>query len=91
MADAMTVDRLLRFLVSRGHEVDLACFVEDAAADQALREGLGDVCRRIETVTLPKWRSYLASALTLPGALPLQVQYYRSDQLRARITSLVKS
>ncbi len=25
MADAMTVDRLLRFLVGRGHSVDLAC------------------------------------------------------------------
>ena len=36
MADAMTVDRLIRFLVDRGHEVDLTCFVEDEASEQTL-------------------------------------------------------
>ena len=58
MADAMTVDRLVRFLVDRGHEVDLACFVEDDDAERSLREGLGDVCSRIEAVRLPKLASY---------------------------------
>ena len=91
MADAMTVDRLLRFLSERGHDVDLACFVEDEEQERTLREAHGDVCRRIETVLLPKWRSYLSTALTLPGQLPMQAQYYRSEQMRARIASLVAS
>ena len=91
MADAMTVDRLLRFLVARGHEVDLTCFVEDSEADATLREGLSGVCNRIETVRLPKWRSYLQTAFTLPGRLPMQTQYYRSRAMQARITSLVAS
>ncbi|MGH0028730.1 MAG: glycosyltransferase [Myxococcota bacterium] len=91
MADAMTVDRLLRFLSGRGHEVDLVCFVEDEEQERALRQAHGDVCRRIETVLLPKWRSYLSTALTLPGSLPMQAQYYRSDHMRARIESLVES
>jgi glycosyltransferase involved in cell wall biosynthesis len=91
MADAMTVDRLLRFLSSRGHEVDLVCFVENEAQDRALREALGSVCHRIETVLLPKWHSYLSTALTLPGSLPMQVQYFRSEQMHARIDSLVES
>ena len=69
MADAMTVDRLVRFLADRGHEVDLATFVQDAAEDRALRDGLGAVCRRIETVRLPAWRSYASTAATLPGRL----------------------
>jgi len=91
MADAMTVDRLLRFLAARGHEVDLTCFVEDSEADATLREGLSGVCNRIETVRLPKWRSYLQTAFTLPGRLPMQTQYYRSRAMQARITSLVAS
>ena len=91
MADAMTVDRLVRFLVGRGHEVDLACFVEDEASEQTLTEGLGDVCRRIEAVRLPRWRSYLTTALTLPFSLPMQAQYYRSGAMKARIASLVAS
>ena len=37
MADAMTVDRLIRYLVERGHHVELACFVEDAEAERTLR------------------------------------------------------
>ena len=58
MADAMTVERLLRFLAGRGHELDLVCFVESAEAEPELRRALGDVCGRIETVRLPKWRSH---------------------------------
>jgi glycosyltransferase involved in cell wall biosynthesis len=89
MADAMTVDRLLRYLVDQGHEVDLACFVEDAAAEATLREGLSDVCRHIEAVRLPKLASYAHTALTLPGRLPMQVRYYESSAMRERIARLV--
>jgi len=91
MADAMTVDRLVRYLGARGHEVDLTCFVEDSESDTALRAGLAGACNRIETVRLPKWRSYLQTALTLPGPLPMQTQYYRCGAMRARIASLVAS
>ncbi len=89
MADAMTVDRLVRYLHGRGHQVDLACFVADENDDRELRAGLGAVCRRIETVQLPTWRSYANTALTLPGRLPMQVQYFRSDEMRARIERMV--
>jgi glycosyltransferase involved in cell wall biosynthesis len=89
MADAMTVDRLLRFLAGRGHEVDLACFVESEGADRTLREAHAGVCRRIETVRLPAWRSYASTAATLVGGKPMQVQYYRSQAMRARIADLV--
>jgi glycosyltransferase involved in cell wall biosynthesis len=84
-ADAMTVDRLVRFLAGRGHTVDLVCFTEDNAADQILREGLGSICREITTITLPRWRSYLNTALTLPLELPMQVQYYRSKAMNRAI------
>lgn len=90
MADAMTVDRLLRFLAGRGHAVDLACFVEDDAQQRELRQGLGSVCRRIEAVPHPRWRAYGGTALTLPRALPMQVRYYGSSRMRERIERLVE-
>jgi len=87
-ADAMTVERLIRFLAGRGHEVDLLCFVEDAEALHALRQGLGPACRQIEAVPLPRWRSYAQTALGLPGRWPMQVDYYRSPALRAALERL---
>jgi len=90
MADAMTVDRLLRFLVARGHTVDLACFSESEASDRQLREGLAGVCRDIATVRLPRWRSYANTALTLPRSLPMQVQYYRSNAMHQLIAKRIE-
>jgi glycosyltransferase involved in cell wall biosynthesis len=90
MADAMTVDRLVRFLSSRGHTVDLACFTENETSDRQLREGLADVCRGIATVRLPRWRSYANTALTLSGSLPMQVQYYQSAAMRELIANRVE-
>jgi sugar transferase (PEP-CTERM/EpsH1 system associated) len=91
MADAMTTDRLIRFLTARGHTVDLACFVDSAESERVLREGLGGVCAEIFTVSLPRWRSYAQTALTLPGRLPMQIQYFRSHEMseviRLRIAS----
>ena len=80
-ADQMTVERMLRFLASRGVEVDLACFVEGEAEDRALRGELGAVCRHIATLPLPRWRSYVQTALSLPGRDPMQVAYYRSPEM----------
>jgi sugar transferase (PEP-CTERM/EpsH1 system associated) len=85
-ADQMTVERMLRFLAARGVAVDLACFVENAAEDEALRSELGSVCRQIATVRLPRWRSFASTALSLPTSAPMQVAYYRS----AEMTRLVR-
>lgn len=89
MADAMTVDRLIRYLNDRGHEVDLACFVEDEEQRRTLEEGMSGACRRIATVTLPKWRSYLSTAASLPGRQPMQTQYFRSKTMTRKIAELM--
>jgi glycosyltransferase involved in cell wall biosynthesis len=88
-ADAMTVDRLIRFLAGRGHAIDLACFVEDDRALGALREGLGGVCRELLALRLPRWRSYARTALGLPGRFPMQVDYYRSQTMCAALAERV--
>jgi sugar transferase (PEP-CTERM/EpsH1 system associated) len=89
MADAMTVDRLMRFLADRGHEVDLSCFVESEAEREALHDGLRGVCGSIEAVVLPKRRAYANTLVTLPGRLPMQAQYYRSGEMRRAIARRV--
>ena len=80
-ADQMTVDRLVRFLASRGVEVDLVCFVTNETEDRTLRSELGPICRRIATVRLPWWRAYASTALSLPTRVPMQVAYYRSHEM----------
>jgi sugar transferase (PEP-CTERM/EpsH1 system associated) len=80
-ADQMTVDRLVRFLASRGVEVDLVCFVTNETEDRTLRSELGPVCRRIATVKLPWWRAYASTALSLPTREPMQVAYYGSREM----------
>jgi glycosyltransferase involved in cell wall biosynthesis len=88
-ADQLTVDRMVRFLASRGVDVDLACFVENEKEDRALRGELGPVCRRIATVPLPRWRSYASTLASLPGRMPMQVAYYRSRAMRELVEARV--
>jgi glycosyltransferase involved in cell wall biosynthesis len=85
----MTVERLLRFLAGHGVEADLACFVEDDDEAHALRDELGPVCRAIATVTLPRWRSYVGTARSLPTRAPMQVAYYRSAAMARLIEERV--
>jgi sugar transferase (PEP-CTERM/EpsH1 system associated) len=88
-ADQMTVDRMIRFLAGRGHEVDLACFTEAPDEERVLREGLGGVCRRIDALPLPRWRSYASTLASLPTPLPMQVAYYRSPEMRRLVETRV--
>jgi sugar transferase (PEP-CTERM/EpsH1 system associated) len=89
-ADQMTVDRMIRFLASRGVEVDLVCFVENENEDRALRGELGTVCRRIATLRLPWWRAYANTALSLPTRVPMQVAYYRSAEMARLVRERVQ-
>jgi peptidoglycan/LPS O-acetylase OafA/YrhL/glycosyltransferase involved in cell wall biosynthesis len=43
----------------------------------------------IERVYLPRWRSYLNTALAIPGSRPLQLAYYESAEFRAKVKSLL--
>ncbi|MBN2204950.1 MAG: glycosyltransferase [Thermoleophilia bacterium] len=88
-ADQMTVERLLRFLAAHDVEADLACFVEDEEEGHALRAELGPVCHAIATVTLPRRRSYIHTARSLPSAVPMQVAYYRSAAMARLIDERV--
>jgi glycosyltransferase involved in cell wall biosynthesis len=90
MADAMTVERTIRYLAGRGHRVDLACFTGGPVAEAELRGGLGGVCGDVATVHLPTWRSYLCTAAGLPGRRPMQVDYYRSRAMAELVCRMVE-
>jgi len=47
------------------------------------------VFHRVERMYLPRWRSWLRSALALSGRTPLQVAYYRHKGLRKRALELM--
>lgn len=48
------------------------------------------VFERVERVYHPKWRSWLSSALALPGRTPLQIAYYRHARFRRRALELME-
>ncbi len=44
--------------------------------------------REVHKVHLPRWRSFLNTALALPGSRPLQLAYYESPVFRQRLKEL---
>ena len=43
----------------------------------------------IERIHLPRWRSYLNTALAIPGTRPLQLAYYESAKFRKTLNALL--
>jgi len=78
--------------LSARHPVDLLSFVERAEEEAHARE----LARRhpaisVETVRLPPWRSRLGALVGLASREPLQVHYYRSAEMRARVAARLAS
>lgn len=61
----------------------------DTAAEMAMPLPGDGVFHRVERIYLPKWRSWLSSALALPGRTPLQVAYYRQERFHRRALELM--
>jgi len=78
--------------LSRAHAVDLLSFVEHADEEAQARElALRHPGISVETVRLAPWRSRANSLLGLASREPLQVHYYRSAQMRARVEARLSS
>jgi sugar transferase (PEP-CTERM/EpsH1 system associated) len=75
--------------LSKRHEITLLSFVESPAEFDYISQ-LSPYCVRIETVVLPKWRSYWNVATMAYRRLPLQVLYYRSHLFRRKLNALVE-
>ncbi len=85
--DKLKMYNLLKRL-SRRHAITLLSFVS-GARDLSYVGDIEQLGVRVETVRLPMWRSLLNSLLALTGSDPLQVRYYASRTMRARLRTLL--
>ena len=85
--DKLKMYNLLKRL-SRRHAITLLSFVS-GARDLSYVGDIEQLGVRVETVRLPMWRSLLSSLLALTGSDPLQVRYYASRTMRARLRTLL--
>ncbi|MBI5171207.1 MAG: glycosyltransferase [Candidatus Eisenbacteria bacterium] len=85
--DRLTVFHLLRTFHAAGHEVTLVTFVDGSEPAESM-ERVAPFCARVETVHLPKWRSWLQAWLGLPRLQPSQVSYFESARMSALLERL---
>ena len=79
---------ILTYLAPR-HEVDLLSIIRSDAELEEL-EHLRPLCRVIETVHLPRWKSLTSCLMHLPTRDPLRVAYYRSSVMRRKLRAMVE-
>lgn len=85
--DRLAVFNLLRTLAP-AHQVTLASFTDGSEPPEAFEE-VGRHCARVETVRLPRMRSWAQAWAGLPFPSPSQVSFYRSSRMRARVRALL--
>lgn len=78
--DKLKIWNLLR-RISGVHEVALVSFIQHES-ERRLAEELRPLCRRIELVRFPAWRSVLECMKAIPSSDPFQVAYFRSVEMR---------
>jgi sugar transferase (PEP-CTERM/EpsH1 system associated) len=86
--DRLTVFNLLRVL-SVAHEVTLITFADGREPPGAL-EQVSRYCARVETVHLPRPRSWLQAWAGLPLLRPSQVQFYHSSRMQRLVERLLE-
>ncbi len=86
--DRLTIYHYLRCL-SRSHSVALATFMDDE--DVPHLDKVDGFVTRSALVYKPAWDGALRSGLALAGSKPLQVAYYASELMAAKIDELVRS
>jgi polysaccharide biosynthesis protein PslH len=85
--DRLKIYHILRIL-SRKHQITLLSFCEDPAEDSLSHE-LDQFCQRIETIILPKNKSYLNILMGLFNSKPFQVSYYHSLAFQRKLNQLL--
>ncbi len=77
--DKLKIWNLMKQLAQR-HDIFLLTFIQSKEEERFIAP-LKEVCRDVETVYLPLWRSLLNCLTALFGKEPFQVAYYRSPAM----------
>jgi sugar transferase (PEP-CTERM/EpsH1 system associated) len=78
--DKLKIWNLLRVL-SRHHDIVLLTFIQSKEEERFVQQ-LRAVCREVQVVYLPRWKSMLSCFVALFRPIPFQVAYYRSPRMR---------
>ena len=81
---------LIRYLTGLGHKVTVLSLWTNPEDKQAA-EKLEQLCHRVHTVNLPRWRSYLNAFTTIPTRTPLQASYCWQPALADLAGNLIDS
>ncbi len=87
--DRHTVFHLIRGLSAR-HRVTLISFTDGHEPPDAASQ-LSRYCSRIETVPLPRWRSWVQAWAGLVSPTPSQVCYYQTPAMGSRVACVLSS
>ena len=86
-ATSNTVFNLVKYF-SREHEVSLVGLAPTPFSKESY-EKLSAYCKRAEAVPWPKWRGALSAARGLISSEPLQMWYFRSRALAAKVKQVI--
>ncbi len=87
--DKLRTYYFVKYLNKRGHKISLLSFIEHEKEKYYLHE-LSKYCELIETVLLPRWKSYLNMAFSVFSKIPFQMKYYSSNLMAEKIRSMIK-
>ncbi|MGB9146559.1 MAG: glycosyltransferase [Acidobacteriaceae bacterium] len=86
-APSNTVFNLVKYF-SRENQVSLVGLAPGPVSSEA-KDRLARYCHRFEFVPWPKWRGALHAVSGLLSSEPLQVRYYRSRELAAKVRQII--
>lgn len=82
---------LIKHLAQQGHKITLLALVPPGENSGSL-DSLRSWCERVQTVSLPRWRTLWNALAALPTQTPLQAAYSRSPEMAKTIrTALSES
>lgn len=84
--------RVFNFIsrLSKNHSIILLSFIESEKQMSYVKE-LEKYCNRVVVVLLRPWQSYLNCLLGIFSSRPLQVSYYNSKSMKARIKNIIEN
>src|SRR3989442_12416120 len=86
-ADRNVIYHLVKHFSQR-HDVSLVALATERRADQST-ELVREFCVRVEVVPLSRWRSVFNAGLGVFRDGPLQLRYYWSTEMQARVRQVV--